>query len=68
MEHTQDQLTNIETKLAFLEDFIDKLQDTAVEHTDSIERLKQENRALKTKIGNIADAVQEMPHVRPPHY
>lgn len=68
MEDTHDRLIKIETKLAFLEDFIDRLQDIAVEHTDSLERLKQENKALKTKLGDIEDAVQDMPNVRPPHY
>ena len=68
MKNTDDRLINIETKLSFLEDFIDRLQEIAVEHTDSIERLKQENRILKTKIGDIEDAAHDMPNVRPPHY
>lgn len=68
MKNIDDRLINVETKLAYLEDFINKLQEIAVEHSESIERLKQENRILKTKLGDIEDSVQEIPNIRPPHY
>ncbi|HKL85891.1 MAG TPA: SlyX family protein [Treponemataceae bacterium] len=68
MKNIDDRLINVETKLAYLEDFINKLQEIAVEHSESIERLKQENRMLKTKLGDIEDSVQEIPNIRPPHY
>lgn len=68
MDTTDERITRIETKLAFLEDFMNKLQSIAVEHTDSIERLKGENRAIKEKIGELTDAMQDIPNVRPPHY
>jgi SlyX protein len=58
----------IETKIAYLEDFMNKLQAIAVEHTETIDRLKNENRALRAKLGELADAVQDIPNVRPPHY
>ncbi len=68
MPDTEAHFTDIETKIAYLEDFINKLQTIAVEHSDSIDRLKVENRALRAKLGDVADAVLEMPHTRPPHY
>jgi SlyX protein len=68
MAVTEDQFTGLETKLAYLEDFINKLQAIAVEHSDSIDRLKMENRALRAKLGEVADAIQEIPNLRPPHY
>lgn len=68
MKNIDERLINVETKLAFLEDFINKLQEIAVEHSESIERLKQENRMLKTKLGDIEDAGQDIPNVKPPHY
>lgn len=68
MDTTSDRMTSIETKLAYLEDFINKLQTVAVEHTDAIERLINENKALRAKLGEVADAVQDIPNVRPPHY
>jgi len=68
MAVTDDQFTGIETKLAYLEDFINKLQAIAVEHSDSIDRLTMENRALRAKLGEVADAIQDTPNIRPPHY
>lgn len=63
-----EQLVRIETKLSYLEDFLAKLQSIAVEHTEAIDRLKSENKALRAKLGEIDDAVQYIPNVRPPHY
>jgi len=68
MAQPEVQFTDIETKLAYLEDFVNKLQAIAVEHTDAIDRLKMENRALRDKLVEVADALQELPNVRPPHY
>lgn len=68
MDTTTECILRIETKLAYLEDFLNKLQSIAVEHTESIDRLKSENRALKAKLGEIDDAMQDIPNVRPPHY
>lgn len=68
MSTIEENLTAIETKLAYLEDFINKLQTIAVEHADSIDRLKIENRAIRAKLGEMDDVLQEMPNVRPPHY
>ncbi len=68
MDTTTECILRIETKLAYLEDFLNKLQSIAVEHTESIDRLKSENRALKAKLGEIDDAMQDIPNARPPHY
>jgi SlyX protein len=68
MDTTTECILRIETKLAYLEDFMNKLQSIAIEHTESIDRLKSENRALKAKLGEIDDAMQDIPNVRPPHY
>ncbi len=68
MDSQTDRLMVIETKIAYLEDFMNKLQAIAVEHTETIDRLKNENRALRAKLGELADAVQDIPNVRPPHY
>lgn len=64
----QEDFTHLETKLAYLEDFMNKLQTITVEHTDAIDRLKNENRALRAKLGEIEDVVQDLPNNRPPHY
>lgn len=68
MDTAEERLTLIETKLAYLEDFVNKLQAITVDHTDEIDRLKNENRAIRAKMGEIEDAVQDIPNRRPPHY
>ncbi len=68
MNDCEARCERLETKLAYLEDFMTKLQEIAVEHTSSIDRLKAENRALQAKLGEIEDAVQDTASSRPPHY
>lgn len=68
MDAQPDRMTTIEMKLAYLEDFMNKLQAVAVEHGDVIDRLRGENSALKEKLATLEDATQDMPHARPPHY
>lgn len=62
-------LTPLETKLAYLEDFVASLQEVTAEHSALIDSLKKENRRLYDKLieleesgkGSVADG-------RPPHY
>lgn len=68
MDTNEERLDRIETKMTYLEDFMTKIQTITVEHTDTIERLRNENRALRAKLGEIEDAVQDIPSRRPPHY
>ncbi len=68
MDTTEERFTRLETKLVYLEDFLEKLQLVTVEHTETITRLKAENQGLRQKLGEISDAVQDIPNVRPPHY
>lgn len=68
MDDRTDRLISIEMKLAYLEDFMNKLQAVSVEQGNAIDRLKGENNALKEKLTNLEDATQDMPHARPPHY
>jgi SlyX protein len=67
-ERFGDDIVRIETKLAYIEDFMNKLQAIVVEHTEAIDRLKNENKALRAKLGELSDTVQDIPNVRPPHY
>lgn len=68
MSETNEQLTRIEIKLVYIEDFMNKLQSIALEHTESIDKLRSENRALRAKMGEIEDGMQEFPQIKPPHY
>lgn len=62
-------LTEIEIKLSYLEDFMNKIQKITVEHTETIERLKAENRALKAKVTELVEFQEgDIPNRKPPHY
>lgn len=64
-----ERITAIEIKLAYLEDFINKLQAIAVEQSNTIDRLTAENRIIKDKIKEIVEEQEgDIPNRRPPHY
>ena len=73
MEKTNKELDekfiSLETKLAYLEDFLNQLQEVSVEHTKTIELLKKENKLLSNKIQEMAENLEgDIPNRRPPHY
>lgn len=68
MDATEARITAVETKLAYLEDFLSKIQAVTIEHGNILDRLRGETRVLKDKIDDMADAASDVPHVRPPHY
>ncbi len=66
---TNQQLIDIETKLAYMEDFVQQLQNVLVEHTELIERLRTENKLLAQKVHEISDSLEgDIPNRKPPHY
>ncbi|MDR0878259.1 MAG: SlyX family protein [Treponema sp.] len=64
----EERLQKIETKLAYLEDFLNRLQDDAVERNSRLDSLFTEHRAIKSKILQISEDLEEYPDRRPPHY
>jgi len=65
----ENRLTSLEIKLSYLEDFLNKLQNISVEHTNEIDILKAENRMLKEKISELLEAQEdEIQNRKPPHY
>lgn len=64
----EERFIAIETKLAYLEDFVNKLQNITVEQGHMIDLLSSENRMLKDKFRELQDSLVDMPNVRPPHY
>ncbi|NLK46453.1 MAG: SlyX family protein [Treponema sp.] len=65
----ENRLTSLEIKLSYLEDFLNKLQNISVEHTNEIDILKAENRILKEKISELLEAQEdEIQNRKPPHY
>lgn len=64
-----EKVIQLETKLAYLEDFMNQLQEVCVQQTKDIELLKKENKMLKEKMKELADFAEgDIPNRRPPHY
>ncbi|MCH5289455.1 MAG: SlyX family protein [Treponema sp.] len=64
---TENRLIALETKLAYLEDFVTQLQQETVENARQIERLREENRMLVGRYQELAQNI-DIPNRRPPHY
>ena len=68
-KETEERIVQLETKLAYLEDFLNQLQGVAVENSKTIEMLREENRLMAQKIRDISDHMEgDIPNRRPPHY
>jgi SlyX protein len=61
-------LEKIETKLAFLEDFLINLQNEAVAQNAVLEKLSAEHGLIKTRLLQISGELEEIPNGKPPHY
>ena len=68
MEKSDDRIVQLEIKLDYLEDFMNKIQAIVVDQEEAIDKLKGENAAIKEKIGEMEDNFEEIPNRRPPHY
>lgn len=65
----EERIIQIETKLAYLEDFLNQIQGVAVENSKTIEMLREENRLMAQKIRDISDQMEgDIPNKKPPHY
>ena len=65
----EERIIQIETKLAYLEDFLNQIQGVAVEDSKTIEKLREENRLMAQKIRDISDQMEgDIPNRKPPHY
>lgn len=65
----EERITNLEVKLAYLEDFMNQIQDVCVEQTKEIDLLKKENKLMKEKIKDLVELTgEDIPNRKPPHY
>lgn len=65
----ENRITKLEMKLAFMEDFIEQLQEVTVQQNKNMDRLQAENRTMSEKISEISEQFEsEIPNRRPPHY
>ncbi len=68
-KESEDRIIALETKVSYLEDFLNQLQAVCVENSETIEKLTKENKAMASKIRDMADQLEgEIPNRRPPHY
>ena len=68
-KETENRLTAIEMKLAYMEDFVNQIQKVAVEQSSTIEKLKKEVKLMSDRIREMSDAMEgDIPNRKPPHY
>lgn len=68
-KETEERIVQLETKLAYLEDFLNQLQGVAVENSRTIEKLREENKLMAQKLRDLSDHIEgDIPNRRPPHY
>lgn len=64
----EERLVSLETKLSYIEDFIDQLQEVSVAQTKQIDVLREQNQALSGGLQDLRESVDEIPDKKPPHY
>lgn len=65
----EERITNIEIKLAYMEDFMNQIQEVAVRQTEEIEKLKHDNKILSDKLKDVYENMEgDIPNRKPPHY
>lgn len=68
-KEAEDRIMALEMKLAYMEDFVNQLQQVSVEHTEVIEKLRTENKLLAQKVRDMSDMLEgDIPNRKPPHY
>ena len=68
-KETDERLTAVEMKLAYMEDFVSQIQGVAVEQAKTIDKLQKEIKMMSEKIREMSNAVEgDIPNRRPPHY
>ena len=66
-KENEERFIAIETKIAYMDDFIQKLQEEAVEAAKQITILREENKILSSRIRDLSENL-EIPNRKPPHY
>lgn len=62
-------ITDLEIKVSYLEDFLNQIQEVAVEQSKDIDKLKAENKLLASKIKDLIELTgEDIPNRKPPHY
>ena len=65
---TEDRITNLEIKLSFTEDLIEKLNETVYKQQQQIEFLYRELKAIKEQASSAGGGGGSLKDEIPPHY
>jgi SlyX protein len=65
---TEDRITNLEIKLSFTEDLIEKLNETVYKQQQQIEFLYRELKAIKEQASTSGSGGGSLKDEIPPHY
>lgn len=67
--YDESRLVALETKLSYLEDFLNQLQAVTVMHSEQLALLQKENRLIAQKLRDLSDTLEgDIPDRKPPHY
>lgn len=68
-EEIESRFVSLETKMAYMEDFLNQIQQVAVEQAKTIEILRKENKIISQRLREISDELEgDIPNRKPPHY
>ena len=68
-KETEDRLTTIEMKLAYMEDFVSQIQNVAVDQAKTIDKLQKEIKMMSDRIREMSNQMEgDIPNRKPPHY
>jgi len=68
-KETDERITAIEMKLAYMEDFVNQIQNVAVEQAKTIDKLQKEIKLMSDKIREMSNMAEgDIPNRKPPHY
>ncbi|MDE5899306.1 MAG: SlyX family protein [Treponemataceae bacterium] len=68
-QESAERLTALEMKAAYLEDFLNQLQEVVVAQEKSLEALRRENKLLVSKLRDVSELLEgDIPNRKPPHY
>ena len=68
-KETEDRLTAIEMKLAYMEDFVSQIQNVAVDQAKTIDKLQKEIKMMSDRIREMSNQMEgDIPNRKPPPY
>lgn len=68
-KETEDRLTAIEMKLAYMEAFVSQIQNVAVDQAKTIDKLQKEIKMMSDRIREMSNQMEgDIPNRKPPHY